>query len=184
MANLNTNFNPEAVESGGDFSPIPAGEYLAQIVSSEVVTPKSGQGLMLKLRLDIMDGPFERRVIFDQINYQHANPTAQLIGQQRLKAICEAVGHAGPLGDSEDLHYKPMRIRVVIKRDEAYGDKNEVKGFRPAYDSPPQSKPAGGYAQQPQAAAQAQPRQQQAPPSAAPAPGQTRPWGNRTAGAR
>jgi len=175
MADLQTEFYHEQVE-GSTYDLIPVGDYLAQIVSSEVVPPKSGNGLMLKLRWDILDGGYEGRCIFDQINYMHANPQAQLIGQQQLKAICEAVGITGPLKDSEDLHFKPCKIKVGIQKDKdgRYDDRNTVKSVKPATGTiePRQGTPgAAGRPTMPPAAAAAASRQTPA----------GRPWGNRGA---
>lgn len=166
MADLGMDLDHERVERGRDFTPIPAGTYLAQIKASEVVNTKNGGGKMLKLQFEILEGPHERRVVFDQINYVNVNPTAQLIGQQRVKAICEAVGHVGVLRDTEVLEFKPVLIRVVIKKDDTYGDKNEIKDVKPANSGqPPSGRTPGSTA--PAAAASPQPGPQGAPSAAA-----------------
>ena len=136
MADLGMEFDHSTVEkSAFDGDLIPTGtEALAHCTESDVIIPKSGQGKMLKCRWDILDGPYERRVIFDQINFQHASAKAQLIGQQRLKSICEAVGHEGPLTNSDDIMFKPIRIKIGIRKgSEQYPDpQNEIKAFKSA----------------------------------------------------
>lgn len=179
MANLNMAFDANSVEPGrSDFEPIPPGEYLAQIVESDVVTPKSGKGMMLKLRFDILDGAYANRVIFCQINYQHENPTAQLIGQQLLKSICDAIGFEGALEDSSDLHFRPMKIVVKVRQDKTgqYGPQNEVRAAKPvAASAPPAGKAQAAAATTPHRASQTA----ATAPRPAPAAGQARPWGNR-----
>ena len=57
-------------------------------------------------------------------------------------AICHAAGVL-QLQDSAQLHNKPMRIRVTIKKSEGYEPSNEVKGYEaitgtaaPAFSAP------------------------------------------------
>ena len=100
MASLNMEFDPGSVEPGNNLDPIPAGEYVAQIVDSSVNPPKSGKGLMLNLTWEVVEGEYEKRKVWDRINYQHESAQAQLIGQQQLKAICDAIGLPGHLSDS------------------------------------------------------------------------------------
>jgi hypothetical protein len=170
-------FDPDTVEAGQDFDCIPPGEYVAEIVASDVTTTKAGNGEMLKLQFKVIEGNFEGRVIFDQLCYRHENATAQLIAQQRLKAICEAVGFKGNLQDSEDLHYQPMRIKVGIRKDKTgqYSDQNDIKGVKPLSAVPAPRAPAPSQTQTAPA-----PRQQSAAPRAA-SSGGSRPWGNRAA---
>jgi hypothetical protein len=180
MAGLGMDFDPDAVEAGQDFDCIPPGEYVAEIVASDVTTTKAGNGEMLKLQFKVIEGSFEGRVIFDQLCYRHENATAQLIAQQRLKAICDAVGFKGNLQDSEDLHYQPMRIKVGIRKDKTgqYSDQNDIKGVKPLSAAPaaaPSRAPAPS-----QTRPAHDPRQQTAAPRATAQAG-ARPWGNRAA---
>lgn len=149
MADLGMNLDHESIERGLDFSPIPAGEYLAQIKASDVVLTKAGDGKMAKFTFEVVAGPYERRIVFDQVNYQNPNPTAQLIGQQRIKAICEAVGHRGPLRDTSSVESRPMIIRVAIETDKngVYAPKNVIKGVKAAdAGRPPPGVEGGGPA--------------------------------------
>lgn len=178
MANLGIDYNPDEVEAGrSDFENMPNGEYTAQITESDVVPTKAGTGKIAKLTLEIIEGPFENRKIWDNVNFINPNPTAQLIGQQRLKSYCEAVGHAGHLGDTEDLHFKPVRIKVGLsKAQDGYEQRNEIKAVKPINGSAP---PAG-KAPTTSARAAAPARATTAPPprSSAPmgAPGATAAW--------
>lgn len=141
MADLGETFDPETVEAD-EFSPLPAGEYFAQIVESEMKPTKSGSGEMLKLTWQIIDGPHENRKFWEQLNIRNQNETAQRIALQALKKICEATG-AGSITDSEELHNRPVFVRLVVKADANYGDRNEVKGYRAHVASAP-AKPGPG----------------------------------------
>lgn len=178
MAVLGIDYNPDEVEAGRDFDNLPNGDYTAQIIESDVVPTKAGTGKILKLTLEIMDGPYESRKVWDNVNFINPTPQAQLIGQQRLKAYCDAVGHAGHLGNSEDLHFKPLKIKVGLnKPQEGYEQRNEIKAVKALNGSAP---PAGKAAPvQPAARSSAPaPRVSSAPPpSSAPKPPGSRPWG-------
>lgn len=131
MANLG-NFNAAEVEPQGSFDPIPAGWYTAMIVDSEMKPTKNGTGEYLQLRLDVIDGDHQGRVLFDRLNLNNQNQTAVEIAQRQLSAICRAVGIMQPQ-DSSDLHDKPLRIKVTIRpAGNGYEASNEVKAYEPA----------------------------------------------------
>lgn len=160
MSNLN--FNAEEVEpSQSDFTPLPAGEYLAMVISSDVMPTKSGDGLKLNLTLQIIDGHYKNRLVFDLINIQNPNATAQKIGQQTLAALCHAVGVL-QVQDSSQLHNTPMIVRLAVSKDEKWGERNEVKAYKSANGVKPgvSTRPA---AQQPTHQPTHQPSQPAAP---------------------
>lgn len=135
MANLN--FNANDVEPSTGFEIIPAGKYKAQIVNSEMEVTKSGNGQMLKLEFDIVDGQFSGRKLWVRLNLQNPNTQAVEIARRDLSAICHAVGVMA-LNDSEQLHFKPMTITVKVRpegndKNGVWRDaQNEVRGYAPA----------------------------------------------------
>lgn len=110
---------------------LPAGVYNARIIESSVAPLKSGNGDGLKLTFEIIDGPSAKRRVWTSLNVKHINPDTQKWGQQDLRKICVAVGVPN-MEDTTQLHNRPLKIKVIIKKDEGYGDKNEVKGYEPA----------------------------------------------------
>jgi len=119
-------------------APIPAGVYNAQIVESEVKPLASGNGEAVVLTWTVLDGPCVNRKVFHRINYRHTNPQAEQIGQSQLSAVCHAAGVI-QLQDTQQLHAKPCRIRVKIRKDSSgqYDDQNEVSGVEPAGTAQP-----------------------------------------------
>ena len=113
-------------------APIPAGVYNARIVESEVKALASGNGEGMRLTWEVLDGPCANRKVFQRINYRHQNPQAEQIGQSQLSAICHSVG-VMQLQDTQQLHGRPCRIRVKIRKDDTgkYEDQNEVSGVEP-----------------------------------------------------
>src|SRR5262245_53273767 len=117
MASLGGTFNPNEIPQD-EFEPIPAGDYLAQIIDSEIVDTKSGSGQMLKLTFEILSGALEGRKLWERLNIVNANADAQRIAQQQLKKLCDALG-AGAIADSEELHFQPLMIQVAIRQDKS-----------------------------------------------------------------
>lgn len=129
MATLN--FNAQQVSPESEFSPLPAGIYIAQITDSEIKPTKTGSGHYLQLTWKVLDGQHAGRLVFDRLNIANENERAQKIGQQQLSQLCHAVGVL-QLQDSQQLHQRPCRIKLVVKNDPQYGDSNEVKGYEAA----------------------------------------------------
>jgi hypothetical protein len=111
-------------------SPLPAGTYTAHIIESDVKDLKSGNGRGIALTFEILDKEFAKRRVWTNLNVQHTNPVAQQIGQQQLSSICRSI-NVIRMTETSQLHMKPMKIRVKIRKDEQYGDKNEITGYEP-----------------------------------------------------
>lgn len=155
-------FDPASVpEDERNFEPIPAGNYKMQVIESAIADTKSGSGKILTLTIEILEGPFANRRIWDRLNVQNDNPDAQRIAQRSLADLCLQLGIK--LRNSDDLHFKPFTAKVTIQPDKSgqYGPQNRVR-----YTV---AKPAGGAGQPARAASAAQ-------PAARPAQGAAKPW--------
>lgn len=160
MARFDTSFDATSVEPTTAQELLPAGKYRAQIVESEMRVTKNGMGQFLWLMLDILDGEYKGRKIFDQLNLVNPNPTTVEIAQRTLSAICHATGKMH-VSDSEELHLIPMTIQVKVRPPKnGYGESNAV-----AYLPPDRA--AAARAAKPASAAPATPA---APPKMASAP--------------
>ena len=123
------NFNAETVEPNAPFEPIPAGVYVAQITDSEIKESKAGHEY-LALTFEVLDGEFKGRKLWDNLNLSNPNETTKQIAERTLSSIVRsAFGHPAAIRDSSELHNKPLKVRVVIQKDEQYGDKNQIKGY-------------------------------------------------------
>ena len=139
MASL-SGFNAAAVEPSTGFDCVPAGDYDVVIMTSEMKTTKDGSGQYLKLEFAILNGQFQNRKIFTNLNLVNKNETAVKIAKANLSAICRAVGVLTP-NDSSELHGKPMTVRVTIRKSDEYDDQNEIKSFKPKGATPPVNAP-------------------------------------------
>ncbi|AIM40604.1 hypothetical protein [Vibrio phage VpKK5] len=130
MANLN--FNAAQVDPAQSFDPIPAGWYTVKINESEMKPTKNGQGAYLELEMEVLDGQYAGRKIWDRLNLQNQNQTAVEIAYRTLSAICHAT-NVIQCQDSQQLHNIPMEAKVIVRAaTEQYEASNEIRGYRAA----------------------------------------------------
>ena len=120
-------FNADDFPASDDYSALPAGTYTAAIIASESKQTKSGTGSYLELTLEVVDGQYKGRKIWDRLNLQNPNQTAMDIALRTLASICQAVGVTKPR-DSAELHNKPMQVTLAIRNYNG-NDSNEVKKY-------------------------------------------------------
>jgi len=158
----------------GDYTPIPAGEYLVHVVASEFKENSARTGNYLQLEMEIIEGDQAGRKITDCLNLDNPNSQAVEIAERTLNAICVAIGKLS-IADSDELHGIPMI--AVIKVDPArtgkdgkeYGPSNSIRTY----------KPRGGAASPVAQMTPAAPAAQAAAPAAA--SGNTPPWKKKAA---
>jgi hypothetical protein len=185
----------------GRFDTIPPGRYRVQIVNSDVRPTKGGTGHYVYLEMQVVEGPFENRRLWDRINYINNNQKTQQIAQAQLRNIQLACGvEPGQMRDTEVLHFQPFMVSISVKPDagDGYGEQNVVR--YPSFNvsdqaagqaelpiappvAPPVAAPPGpprtnGQPQQPQQARPPQPQPRQPTPGAG--PGGPRPWARPT----
>lgn len=124
------NFNAPDVDPIGSFEVLPIGEYLVAISESSQKANNKGTGQLLQFTLDIIDGEYKGRKLFERLNVVNANETAQKIAQQSLSAICYVTGVMHPRL-SEELHGKPFRVRVGIRPAKGeYSESNNILEYK------------------------------------------------------
>ena len=113
-------FDASGVEPAVPFEILPPGKYRAQIVQSEMQPTKQGDGQMLCLEFDLLDGPYQGRKLWERLNLVNRSQQTVEIAQRQLSAICHAIDRI-QVTDSEQLHFRPMLLTVAVeldKRDE------------------------------------------------------------------
>ncbi len=137
MGNLG-DFDATTVEPDEGFTPIPAGQYTAVITGSEMKKTNAGNGEYLSLTFQIIEGQYENRLIWTNLNIKNPNETAVKIAKGELSAICRAVDVLKPQ-DSSELHDIPLLINIKVARRKDTGDlRSEIKGYKPINGSAPQ----------------------------------------------
>ena len=127
MAVFAQTFDAANVDPNAGFELYPAGKYLVQIIASEMRPTKDGRGQYLYLELDILDGQFAGRKLFDRLNLVNDNPDTVDIAKRALSSICRATGQM-QVKDSEQLHLIPMIADVRVRPPKGqYGESNSIR---------------------------------------------------------
>lgn len=173
MAIFAQTFDANTVEPS-NFDVYPAGKYLAQIVASEMRPTKDGRGQYLFLELDILEGQFAGRKLFDRLNLVNDNPDTVDIATRTLSSICRATGQM-QVKDSEQLHLIPLIADVRVRPPKGqYGESNSIRYLPRNAAAAPATRAPVAYASAPAPATAPAPQPQPATP-VAPAAGGL-PW--------
>ena len=129
MANIPGGFDASQVDPNVAPEPIPNGKYVVIIKESELKATSDGQGQLLALTLEIMEGPFKGRKLYDRLNLVNKSAEAVRIARGQLSAIFRSVGVMQPR-DTVELHNLPLVAVVKVgKRKDTQELKNEIKGY-------------------------------------------------------
>lgn len=133
MVQLGVDFDPQGHEPRKVLEALPAGWYAMIIVASEGkdVKDKPGSALIeLTLEMDERYHPeLKGRKVFDRLNLWNPNPDAVDIANRTLATIARSIG-LGVFKDSEQLHHKPLAVKLKIRpAREGYDTSNEVSGY-------------------------------------------------------
>jgi len=123
-------------QGGNDFAAIPKGEYLVQIDETEEKISNAGHKY-LNIKLQVIDGQYKNRILWDIVNLWHPKENVKDIAQQTMASICRATNTLKP-STSEELHHKPLRVSVSLEFDSQYGDQNRIKSYMPHGSKPTQ----------------------------------------------
>ena len=128
MATL-SGFDASKVEPSGDFTPIPAGKYLAIMYESAMKPTKSGDGEFLECKFRVCDGSQKGKTLISRLNLKNRSDQACQIAASELSAICRSVGVLKP-NDSADLHNVPLELTVAVTAQNEKGQcYNEIKAY-------------------------------------------------------
>lgn len=124
MADLGFELNEEEYPQT-NFEPIPAGDYVAQIVDEQTKFTRSG-GEMIVLKWKILEPErYADHIVFENVNVFNASADAQRIARERISNIMRAAGMKG-ISNTEALRFIPLKVSVIIKQDVGFEPKNEM----------------------------------------------------------
>lgn len=159
------------VETNQSYEPIPAGNYKVAIVGAEDKANSKGTGRFIKLTLEVTEGRYQGRKLFENMNYRNNSPKAEEIGKRTMKTVLDLCG-IKVIRSTDDFLGHVIPVQVIVKeRDDKPGVFENNQRF---------SLPAGGE----------QPTQRPAAPSSvaqanvaaiASAPAADKPWARRSA---
>lgn len=129
------NFNANAVElneqDDGAYQskydqPIPEGEYLAEVVETDIRATKKGNGHYTLVKWEVAEGKHLGRWLFEYHNHDNPNEKAVEIAARNLKKICNAFGIDG-FDDTDELMGKRAVLSVGLDRND--NSRNTVQGY-------------------------------------------------------
>ncbi len=129
---MNLNFDSTQIVSNeipSDCGALPEGKYLVHIAETEEKISGAGNKY-LNLKLQILDGDYKNRFLWDIVNLWHPKDNVRDIASQTMASICRATGVLKP-STSEELHHKPLTASISLETDSQYGDQNRVKKYLP-----------------------------------------------------
>lgn len=127
MVALPQQFNTaDLPDTGGNMVLIPAGQYSALIVNSEMKETRDKAGQFLALTLVITQGDYANTEFVERLNIVNKNPKAVEIAYKTLARMSEAVGMNKTPLDSTELHNKPLMIEVKTEEGKPWVDNDGV----------------------------------------------------------
>jgi hypothetical protein len=143
MADLGFQFKSEEVE-GGSFEPLPEGEYVCMFTESEEKPTKAGTGAFIEMKMEVVEGNHQNRVLFERLNIKNPNEKAVEIAYQTLKSICEACGKP-TIQNTDELNGIRFIAKVVVD-----GEYNRIKKYKSIKEkSAPATSSSDGAAKKP-----------------------------------
>ena len=121
-------YNIHEVEPMGNFEPLPADWYRCVITNAEQKPNSKKTGAYLELRIEVIDGQYQGRLVFDRLNLINPNSVAVDIARRSLASIAKAI-NVDPK-NSVDLIDIPLMVKIAVKpADGQYSASNEIKGY-------------------------------------------------------
>jgi len=138
MASLDVTINRSELptETGGDFSPLPAGDYTTQITGAEICTTKSGTGQYIKVEYTVIGEQHQGRKVWGNLNIKNDSDKAEEIGRSQLNQLMTAIGLT-KLADTDELVGNDVTIKLKIKpADGQWEASNEIKAYKSSGSAP------------------------------------------------
>lgn len=120
--------------STNDFEAIPAGPYEVVVQEADKQVASTGKD-MIKVRVQVANGPYANRVLFNYIVFSQGNPKAMRMTLERLAAFGltrEFIATNKPSVPqiAELLVGRKATAVVGIQKEGDYAGRNEIKSFR------------------------------------------------------
>ena len=114
------------------FELIPAGTYLMVCDKAEVKDTKTGGGQYIAATFKIIGPQYTNRLVWHNFNVKNQSEKAQKFGLNSLVHFMKACGIAEEkcvLDSPKNLEGMSCMVQIKIRKDDNYGDKNEVEPF-------------------------------------------------------
>jgi hypothetical protein len=123
MAKLDETFDSSTVPEREEFEVLPPGPQTLMIVNSELkdtkAKPGKGAGQMIVLEIDVVDGQYSGRKLFERLNIKNDSEKAVEIAYRTLGEIVKAVGKT-TIKDTTELHNKRFTGVLAVEPPKPY----------------------------------------------------------------
>ncbi len=130
----------------GDFEPLPPGDYDVKCVSAEKALT-GNQKLMFKAKFQVMNGPFAKRLLWDQFVVSPESEDALGIFFRQMNAfgMSKEWFQSNPSEDAvvNTMLNRELRVRVAMKKYNGE-DRNDIKAYAPLPTGANPPPPGGG----------------------------------------
>lgn len=153
MAQLQKPFNPKEVDPNTGMAQLPVGDHNVVIKSDNIDETRAKDGYLLRLDLEIIDGPLMGKTGHYRLNLYNASKKAVEIAERQLSTIAHAVGYTSTFDKTEALHNLPFRVKVAMQEDsekytevvEVLAMKSEQPKAEPTKEATPAKEPPGSW---------------------------------------
>lgn len=134
MAQFQFNVNDApAAAAPRNYGPLPAGDYPVVITESDVKATKAGTGQYIELVMQVTDGEYSGRRLWERLNVNNPNKTAEDIAKAALGQLLLAVDVVN-MEDTRQLHDVPFVVGVEIDRKEP--ERNKIVAYSRIISAP------------------------------------------------
>lgn len=116
-------------DSENQYAALPVGNYKAMITRVEEKISNSTGNPYINLTLEIMEGTYAKRKVWDILSVKSDNPVAVSMAKRKLDNIAKALGLL-VIQDADDFKFKEIGIELVLDKKDA--GKNQIKRYIPA----------------------------------------------------
>jgi hypothetical protein len=111
------------------YDPLPPGEYPAIVSQTDLKDTKAGTGQYIELTIQIIDGEFSGRRIWERLNVINPSEQTVQIARAQLNQLAQAC-NVTALKDTDQLCDIPFKLVLDIDRKDT--TRNRVMGYEPA----------------------------------------------------
>lgn len=109
-------------KKGREFEPLPAGEYTVMITETEEKqngpNSKDPSGSQLVLKMQIVEGHYKDRILFDRLNLNNVSEQTRDIAYKTLNEILmalEPVRGSLKIENSSEIQAIPLNVKIRVK---------------------------------------------------------------------
>jgi hypothetical protein len=110
--------------------PLPKGTYRVQISKIEELVSKNSGNKYIKVEYTVIDGEYETRKHWQNINFWHPKPDVQKRARAEFSSLCRATGVLTPNGLG-DLENRTLALSLGLRKNDSDEPENTITKMEP-----------------------------------------------------